>query len=285
MARLAERSKEAAPFYAALIDTSAYEDDRPFMPNLHDASRLPSLAALLAADDARTPVSYSRFAGISSQLLTEAQEYVAQAKRDLVEMIWPGMTTPGSVVLDPAKRPHAPPMDATDIEALLACGTTLFVCKNCPVLGTKMDDITTCMSARGVCAHWREVHPGLQWNDGWPYEEFFDRRMSVDQWPKRLPFVDAYLEAASVREAVVEMGLNENASHEELDTLVRAGRLICMCGSPRLQVSSTEDLSWDKLVHKLIFSLVRWRYNVNIRLQISHVKEEEAWALKWTITS
>ena len=240
-----------------------------------------------AADDARTLVSYSRFTGISSKLLTEAKEYVAQAKRDLVEMVWRGMTTPGSVVLNPTKRPRAPqmpPMDATGIEALLARGTTLFVCKNCPVLGTKMDGITKCMSARAVCAHWREFHPGLQWNDGWPYEDFFDRRKSVNRWPKRLPFVDAYLEATSVGEAVVEMGLNENTSHEELDTLVRAGRLICMCGSPRLQVSSTEVLSWDKLVHKLIFSPVRSRYNVNIRLQISHVKEEEAWASKWKYT-
>ena len=248
-ARLAERSNEAAPFYAALIATSAHEDDRPLMPNLHDACRLPSLAALLAADDARTPVSQARFTTISSQLLVEAQQYIRQAKCDLAEMIWRVKNTQHSVVLNPDKRPRAPPMppmDATEIEALLARGTTLFVCKNCPVLGTGMYGVMELMSARRACVHWRECHPGLQWNDGWPYEGVYDKRRSFKLRPKRLPFVDAYSGESYIRKAVVEIGLNENASHVELDTLVRTSRLICMCGSPRLQ--PVGDLSWAKLV-------------------------------------
>ena len=248
-ARLAERSSEAAPFYAALVDTSAHEDDRSFMPNLHDACRLPSFAALLAADDAHTSVSQARFATISAQLLVEARQYVVQAKRDLAEMVWRVKNVRDYSVLNPDDRPRAPPMppmDATEIEALLARGSTLFVCKNCPVLGTEMYGVMELMSARRACVHWRECHSGLPWNDGWPYEGMFDQRRSYKLWPKRLPFVDAYCGESGIRKAMVEIGFNENASHEELDTLVRGSRLICMCGSPRLQPAG--DLSWAKLV-------------------------------------
>ena len=122
-ARLAERSSEAAPFYAALVDTSAHEDDRSFMPNLHGACRLPSFAALLAANDAHTSVSQTRFATISAQLLVEARQYVVQAKRDLAEMVWRVKNVRDYPVLNPDDRPRAPPMpsmDATETEALLA---------------------------------------------------------------------------------------------------------------------------------------------------------------------
>ena len=133
-----------------------------------------------------------------------------------------------------------PAYTPAEIEVELARGTAPFRCENCPS--------TAVLSARGICAHWRAAHPGLKWNDGWPYEILFDRRKRFADWPKRTAFVKAYGSEDKLRECLEALGLSADATHEELDALVRAGRLVCGCGSPQLPPPG--ESSWDTLVSR-----------------------------------
>lgn len=233
-ARLNERRAEVQPYYANFVQRVP-ADIRPFMPNLFDACHMPSLLELTSANDAQTKVTLSRFSSVEHRLLMETREYVARAKYDLVEMlyrerqrtVWHRDGTPMSMYT------------SEPIDAELRKGTALFVCHHCP--------LKHALSAVGICTHWRTEHPGLKWNDRWPPDEHEDQRRRRDRWPKKVPWIDAKWEGETDAKIALEaLGLAENATHADLDALVQQGRLVCMCGSPRLP--PLQDSCWAVMV-------------------------------------
>ncbi len=224
--RLVTRRQELAPYYDELVKTVS-EADRPFMPNLHDASALPCVNGLLSANDGETAVTMARFTPIADLLLEDALQYIEQTKRDLLKMQH-----------DERRKTPVPVYDAVQTDAELAKASSLFICHHCP--------LKTAMSARDICTHWRE-HPLLKWSDSWPPNEHSDCRRRASEWPKNLPWVAAMRDGEKhTKNAMIAVGLAEYTSHTELDQLVRDGRLICTCGDPRLPPA--QDSSWGILV-------------------------------------
>ena len=214
------------------------EADRPFMPNLHDVSALPSMYTLLSAHNAEVPVTLARLVSIRDKLCAELPAYIEQVKRDLVEM--QHVDSQKFVI----ERAPMPVYDSAQIDAELAKATMLFRCNNCPV--------HMALSARDICTHWRTEHPLLKWNDNWPPNEKLDYRRGPEHQPKKLPWVSAVHQAARhAEEALAALGLAGDVSYAEMDRLVREGRLVCACADPSL--SPAHESSWGILVSTAVF--------------------------------
>lgn len=235
-ARLKERSSEIEPYYTNFVQRVP-TDIRPFMPNLFDACRLPSLAELASTNDAHDEVTLTRFASVEGRLLAEAQGYIAQAKRDLVEMLHRERYR-----FVYHERDSAPMPDYTEdqLDTVLGKATALFVCHYCP--------LHNMLSASDICTHWRQEHPQLKWNDGWPPNEVQDMRRRRSEWPKRLPWISAMRKGEEEAGTVLDgLGVREDVTHAELDALVRQGRLVCRCASP--QLPPRQESRWAILVN------------------------------------
>ena len=243
--RLAMRHQEVAPFYSAFVDgLDILETDRPFMPNLYDACRLPCLNELMSADDANTIVTEDRFATIKERLVLEAHVYIAQVKRELCEMLHFSRGPSDDQAFLPSSD-----ISTREMERELAKGSSLFVCQNCSQKVYR--------SAWEICAHWRRAHPTLKWNDGWPYEIIWDQvlnsdltwdqLMSPENASKRTAFVEALKGEEKRRRMVEALGLSADATHDELDALIKEGRLVCTCKCTRLPPPA--EMTWSKLVN------------------------------------
>ncbi|CDO77221.1 hypothetical protein BN946_scf184747.g34 [Trametes cinnabarina] len=234
-ARLKDRRDEFKPLYDAFVEHVLTGDDHDFAPSWHDACLLPCIVELTTRSDASQVVTEARVVAILDRLIAEVNEYTCRAKRDLLEMVH-------REEHERQRRavPPMPPCTMQVIDAELAKGSSLFICHRCP--------LKTALSARDICKHWRIEHSDLQWNDAWPIDELFDRRRKRSEWPKLLPWVCAMQAGAHhAKKALEVLGLPEDSSHAMLDQLVKEGRLICRCGSPKLRPSS--ECSWAVLIH------------------------------------
>ncbi|KAI9057688.1 hypothetical protein FKP32DRAFT_1598079 [Trametes sanguinea] len=232
--RLKERRDEFKPLYDAFVQNVLTGDDRSFAPSWHDACLLPCIVELTGQRDALETVTQERVTPLHTRLIAEVHEYTCRAKRDLIEMLHR---------LEHGRQPAVPPiadLGMQEVEAELAKGSSLFICHRCP--------LKTALSAPDICTHWRAEHATLKWNKAWPIDESFDRRRKRSEWPELLPWVCAMPGGAKrAREALAALGLPEDSPHTRLDNLVRTGRLVCRCGSPKLPPPG--ESSWAILLH------------------------------------
>ncbi|RPD67497.1 hypothetical protein L226DRAFT_566197 [Lentinus tigrinus ALCF2SS1-7] len=235
-ARLKERQAEFAPYYEDFVKTVP-EAERSFMPNLHDASALPCIVAILSESNAETPITLGRLVPIQASLRDEALQYIADAKRDLVKMQHDERQRFVST------KESLPAYAAAQVDAELAKASSLFICHHCPLEAS--------LSAQDICTHWRMEHPHLKWNDNWPPNEHSDRRRRPSDRPKKLPWVSARWQGEkAAKEALKALDVEEDTSHAELDELVRSGQLVCACGDPRLPPA--HESSWGILLSHVL---------------------------------
>ena len=241
--RLIERYEEVGPYYSSFVEFCVPDIDRPFMPNIYDACRLPSIAELTQDNSAHTPVTGDRFRALGARLLAECREYINQAKYDLAEML--RCHRPSHME---ENYPALSTLTPEQIHAEVTRGSSFFTCRNCTLTGFH--------SAQEICTHWRTVHPDLRWNDGWPYQLSTDHRRSPADRPKTTAFIEASSLEEDLHSALRSLGLPTGITCDELDFLVRDGRIICTCSNPEL--SPPNGLSWAFLAsHPMPLELVK----------------------------
>ncbi len=80
------RLHQISAFYKDFV-TEIPEAERALMPNLFNAHRLPSIAALARADDAQGDVARADFASLTSQLLEDVEAYKVEARATAAALI------------------------------------------------------------------------------------------------------------------------------------------------------------------------------------------------------
>ncbi len=249
--RLEERHSEFQPFYDDFLQNMLSDADRQFAPNWHDACGLPSVHERLTENNASVIVTQGRFDAIKSRLLLDVRASAEQMKRDLMEMLHREQHgSKGPLMLrGPREYSPMPLYDMAQIDAELAKASSLFICHRCP--------LKIAVSAQAISTHWRSEHPSLKWNDKWPIEPIFDRRRKFSEWPSRLPWVSAKPSGPSrTNTALKTLGLPEDTSMAQMDSLVFEGRLTCLCGHPGL--AAVAENGWGGLVRILSFCGHSW---------------------------
>ncbi|KAI0737836.1 hypothetical protein C8Q80DRAFT_1211185 [Daedaleopsis nitida] len=246
-ARVEQRRKEIHVFYEAFVDRNFEPDARTFLPNLCDAGFLPSATELATANDAQDVITENRFAPIEAQLLVEMEVHAKNVKRDLYRVLVEERQQSGD------KTP-VPDIDHDQLEVELAGASALFYCTDCDPRHGFIHPARTdrTLSAAEICAHWREKHPLQKWTAG--YAPYTIEQGNLPRWliamndaPRVLAIGRGQLETASA--ALGALGLPEDTAYAEVDELVRAGTLVCLCGDPTLP--PPELWSWAKLVNHL----------------------------------
>ena len=255
-ARIRERYEEFRPIYEGFVRVVIPEHLRNFAPNWADACRLPCIVELASSDGAFPRVTYERVAAIGRKLATEVLRSIIQIRRDLAEMLHREHRR--MQLRDAQPMPY---LEVEQVNAELAKATSLFVCHHCP--------LTTAVSASLICHHWRTEHAELKWNDGWPIDERSNRRQRLAPRPWICVMPGGPLLA---EHALKAFGLPEDTPFALLDDSARRGRLVCLCGSPRLRAS--RESGWGTLVRVTSMAPLN-RYLTYF--QISHVNDEQDW--------
>lgn len=242
------RRDEFRPFYDAFVQDVLSDTDRIYAPNWHDACSLPSVVELITENNATTSVTQERVSHIIQHLVVEIREAASRIKHDLVEMLLRDMSD---------RDPSCPAQPLT--EEALTTYSALFVCHRCL--------LTIGVSASNICAHWRNAHPTLKWNDEWPIDEFSVNRSRKhrEQLSQELPWVSALRYGhLHTRTALAALGVPEDTSLAQLDSWVQEGRLICTCAHPRLIYIM--ETGWGGLVcfrvalHSVLLLTYNFRY-------------------------
>ena len=74
-------------WYDEYVDENLPESERSPMSNLCDARELPSLFALAQSNDAQGELSHEAFLALTDQVLADAEEHKARAKRELANTL------------------------------------------------------------------------------------------------------------------------------------------------------------------------------------------------------
>ena len=200
------------------------------MPNAYDLRELPSIRALVKADDTRDTVSCSEFLDVSQSVLYDIQVYENQVQTALVALICEACPAAAADLagLDPATALQRYP--------------AAFCC--CCFLGClQWPRYKTYQHAH---AHWREMHGNMPFVRQRPWPEP-NNRINV---PGGVPFTFPQV----ARQILVVAGIPLNTELGVLDQWVKHGRLFCACGNPNMPPPVAMD--WVNLVsasHRRVF--------------------------------
>ncbi|OCH89168.1 hypothetical protein OBBRIDRAFT_35892 [Obba rivulosa] len=257
--RVKVRCGEIHEHYGHLLETWACLETKELLPNLIDLSALPSFQDLSRRGQALEPVSQGEFLQVFHGEVVQSQieEYKDRVKRDLAHMLshierksrttctHVGMVDGSNVVNND---------DNDDVDAVLARPTALFSCVTHS--GKTLEVHQSALSFPAIHSHWRDAHPYSPWGcdpstgEVWPPSVSGNRRKKG--WPIMVP---AYIKHASITAKLVSRILKmlrldgpeyAEITVSELDALVKAGRIVCLCGHPHLP--APRDWSWGGLI-------------------------------------
>ncbi|KAI9065544.1 hypothetical protein FKP32DRAFT_1674668 [Trametes sanguinea] len=220
------------------------------MPCPADARGLPSMEVLIRANHPEEGLSEEEFAATIPALLEDAEAYRVKMRRRFAELI--RYEYSGEAVEAPSLGTSDPEHDHSDSESashaaseeerLLALPSSVFACYGgCPHDGYP----PTRLSFAGFLQHWQEVHP-----------------------TKHISQADVVALCANEEEVAKELlpalGLDENASMDEVEALARSGTFVCDCGiSPWREQRSTlgavekDYHALDDLLHHIRYARLK----------------------------
>lgn len=214
-------------FYDELVE-GIPEAERTLLPNLYNAQRLPSIAALAREDDAEGDVSRADFDALTPQILQEIETYKVEAKATAAAVLHEcaGYKPGGKTWQDELEK-------LTPDEAI----TRHYALFRCDMWPHPEDMQTGFLTFEHMHNHWRTHHPKVAWGGRQSRGSSFwiDIGISGD-----------HLLGHGMLDAV---GLSRDTPMDVLTDLVRSGRLYCSCGDPALP--PPENLDWPALVREL----------------------------------
>lgn len=226
-ARVRVRLQQISVFYKDFVAETP-EAERVLMPNLFNANRLASIAALARADDAQGEVARADFAALGPQLLEDVEAYKVEARATAAALMHQYAN------YRPATQACQEDLDGISADDAVTRHYALFRCNMWP---HPEDMPTEYLTFEQMHDHWRTQHPNAEWcarpTNG--RSSWMDAGCSGD-----------FVVGGKTLDAV---GLPRDTPIAALTDLVRSGRLYCSCGDPALPLP--EELDWAKLVRVL----------------------------------
>lgn len=223
-ARVRVRLHQISVFYKDFV-AKMPEAERALMPNLLNAHRLASIAALARANDAQGDVARADFAALGLQLREDVEAYKVEARATAAALMHQCAN------YKPAAKACQEELAEISADDAVTRHYALFRCNLWP---HPEDMQTDYLTFEQLHDHWRTQHPMAEWG--------------APPTARRSPWLDAscsgdFFVGGQILDAA---GLPRDTPIAVLTDLVRSGRLYCSCGDPALPLP--EELDWPKLV-------------------------------------